>query len=366
MRNHLFALFVLVDLAGWSQCGPYVHHPIWPATEGYAYVNLVECGAQYTGQLWDNGATTDLANGLSVGPHTVVLYVGNTPVETLQFEVEQLAWDLGQQVYTMAGALTVSGWAELPYCGTQIFNNHACPLDPDQTVLYLLQDGIAVDSLSPVACPVFQYFCTNLAFGSTYQVMLQAHGACGAFALGQLVNTYNCEGAVLDLVAEAGAGMDQGSITVTGVVPAGQAAVPPPLPLTGTFMLMAMPEYEQVGSQQLGSTANWSGLPWGNYLVFFSADSLCAPVQMELTIDGTTGIGGANSAAGLAPAIWPVPASNVLYWNAQRPSTVQVTDLQGRSVLQSRNTAQLDVSTLVPGSYLLHFADGTRRAFVKE
>lgn len=364
MRPALFALYVLTGLAGWAQCGPYVHHPIWPATEGYAYVNLNECGAQYTGQLWDNGATTELANGLSVGPHTVVLYVGNTPVETLQFEVEQLAWDLGQQVYTMAGALTVSGWAELPYCGTQIFNNHACPLDPDQTVLYLLQDGIAVDSLSPVACPVFLYEWTNLAFGSTYQVMLQEQGACGAFALGQLMNTYNCEGAVLDLVAEAGAGMDQGSITVAGVVPDPQALTPPPTPLTGTFSLYAMPEYEQIGDIQSGSDAFWADLAWGDYLVFFGADSLCAPVQVELTIDATTGLGASSTSS--APTLWPVPVRNVLYWNAKAPSTVQVTDLQGRCVLHSRYTTQLDVSTLVPGSYLLHFADGTRRAFVKE
>ncbi len=363
MRSLLLLALLLPGACAWAQCGPYVHHPIWPQVEGYAYVNLSECGAQYTGVLWDNGATTELAQGLAVGMHTVALYVGNTPVETLQFEVEQLAWDLGQQVYTSAGALTVSVYVQLPYCGTQIFNNHACDPIPEQTWVYLLQDGIAVDSVAPVACPLFYHAWTDLDFGYTYQTLLLEQGGCGSTALGQLVPTYSCEGAALDLVAEAGGGLDQGSIAVAGVLPSPQAPVPPPLPLTGTFLLFAMPDFEQVDSEQLGSSAAWTGLPWGDYLVFFVADSLCAPVQLEVTIDATTGVAVHRSDA---PALWPVPANDVLYWNARRPASVQVTDLQGRVVLQGTNTTQLEVRALVPGTYLLHFADGGRRAFVKE
>lgn len=344
-----------------AQCGPYVGHPIWPDTEGTAFVNPNECGDGITTCQWDNGSTAWDATGLSVGMHSVVLYANGVEVQTLSFEVEQLEWDLNQAVFPYQGAVSVSMWAEVPYCGTSIFNYHHCPPDQEQTVVYLLQDGLAIDSLSPVGCLATQHEWSGLPFGYTYQLHLVDHGACGSEAWGAALETWSCAGAevVLDVQPSMGS---TGTIEVMEVMPDPASINPPAGPLEGTFRLWSLPGYEQVGDEQTGTSAYWDGLPPGDYEVLFIPDLLCDPVLTPVTVDLISGIG---MNAGDNLRTWPQPAHNVLHWTGTA-NTAGITDLHGRLLLQARNTDRMDVAALAPGIYLLKVEGRSAMRFVKD
>ena len=64
-------------------------------------------------------------------------------------------------------------------------------------------------------------------------------------------------------------------------------------------------------------------------------------------------------------AVWPNPATNVLYLDVVDETTVSVFDMTGRMVMQQRYEGQLDVSKLIPGLYAIKAGDYEVR-FVKE
>lgn len=64
-------------------------------------------------------------------------------------------------------------------------------------------------------------------------------------------------------------------------------------------------------------------------------------------------------------AVWPNPATNVLYLDVVDETTVSVFDMTGRLVMQQRYEGQLDVSKLIPGFYAIKAGDFDVR-FVKE
>jgi len=344
-----------------AQCGPYVAHPIWPDTQGSAFLNPNECGEGITSFLWDGGSTDWQAFGLPVGTHTVALYVNGLEVQTLTFEVEQLEWELNQAVFPYLGAVSVSMWAEVPYCGTSIFDYHSCPPDPEQTVVYLLQDGVAIDSLSPVGCLATQHEWSGLPFGYTYQLHLVDHGACGSEAWGAAMETWTCAGAdvVMDMQASTGS---NGSVEVLEVMPDPTSFNPPSGPLEGTFRLWSLPDYTQVGAEQTGTTAFWDALAPGDYEVLFTPDLLCDPVITPVTVELASSMG-ERALNGLV--LWPQPARNTLHWNGT-VDHVRITDLHGRLLQQASNTDRVDVSTLAPGIYLLLAEGRGATRFVKE
>lgn len=359
--------FLISATAGYGQCGPYVSHPVWPDTYGSARVNWVECegSGEVTSSLWDNGASGDAVDGLSVGSHNVVLFVDAAPVETLYFNVEQLAWDLNQNAYQMAGGITVDIWAEVPYCGTQIFNRHHCPIDPDSTVIYLLQDGDAIDSITPVSCLLTSHQWFGLPSGYTYQTYVVDGSVCGSYAYGDLVQTFSLDQAQLQIGMQAASGAPNGSIEVFGVVPDPGTPSPPPMPLTGELTLYTWPdEVTPVGPAQPGTTGYWDGLAPGDYLLVFASDLLCSPVDTVITVESTTGM--ANALGGSAALrLWPVPATDVLHWSGGAQASVWLMDLQGRVLRTERNVSHLNISDLAPGSYVLRFEDGRQGSFVK-
>ena len=368
MRLYHSSFCLLIALAGYGQCGPYMHHPVWPDAVGSAYVVPTDCasGETITGCVWDNGETNWSTDGLSVGAHSVVLFAGAVAVETLNFQIEQLAWNLNQQVFLYAGELAVSVYSEVPYCADQIFNGHHCPIDPDSTVIYLLQDGIAIDSVTPASCLGMPHQWSFLASGYTYQTYLVDRSACGSYAYGELVQSYSLDGAEIEYVAEPSTGSNNGTITVTDIILAPGTLSPPPLPLTGTLTLYTWPdEVTPVSSPQQGTTGYWDGLAPGEYLLMFTPDVLGNSVDTVITIDSFTGVEGVRYDRTADLRVWPVPATDVLHWSGGTQATVWVTDLQGRVVQSARNALQLDVSGLAPGAYQLHFEDGHRQPFVK-
>ena len=75
-------------------------------------------------------------------------------------------------------------------------------------------------------------------------------------------------------------------------------------------------------------------------------------------------IGVAEQTAG-SVALWPNPATNVLYLEVAKDETVSIFDLTGRLVKQQRYEGKIDVSDLVPGIYAVK-AEGVTVKFVKE
>lgn len=352
-------LLPLLPLGLRAQCGPYVGHPIAPATTGHAFVNLIECGASSC--VWDNGSTQDIATGLSVGAHTVTLYSGATPITTMPFTVEQLTWDLGQQVLPYAGLVQVSIWAELPYCGTSIFDFHDCPPEASSTWAYLLQDGIRIDSINPVACPITQHQWPDLPFGHVYHTELHDLGACGSAAQGEPITAYDLSGAQFTLQVQGSSGAD-GSITVQDITPDALDPFSPPGPLQGSYLLLTYPDEEYVQGPQ-ASTA-FTGLAPGDYIIYFLPDMgvVCSTASTVVTVPLITGI--AEPAGRAALHLWPQPAQELLNWTATAPQLIEVRDAAGRVVLQERGLPPLHVGTLPPGSYTLRLSDGRQGRFV--
>ncbi len=64
-------------------------------------------------------------------------------------------------------------------------------------------------------------------------------------------------------------------------------------------------------------------------------------------------------------ALWPNPATNILYLDVMDGTPVSVFDMTGRLVRQQRYEGQIDVSSLAPGIYALK-AEGSTIRFVKE
>lgn len=364
MRLHLLIPSLAIAAHAGAQCGPYVAHPLWPDQVGSALFNIGECGPPLVTVVWDNGATGPYVNGLSVGPHWAQLYDGATLWQTVNFEVQQLEWDLNPYIGLFNGSVSASIWAEVPYCGTSIFNSVHCPPVADSTVVRLLQDGIAIDSITPVSCTATAQVWENLPTGHIYQLQLVDNSHCGTTVYSDAVIAYDCADALVQLeVSPADQGQANGSITVASVMPAPTSSLPPPMPLLGTFVLYAEPGMVQVGDPQFGGSALWEQLPAGDYELSFIADVLCDCVQLFLTVDQSVGLSDAGAEGALR--LWPVPAVDALHLSRPSRGPVRITDAQGRVVLESGPTASIDVSALAPGAYLLQAGDAAPLRFIK-
>jgi hypothetical protein len=358
IRTLAASLFFLATLHGSSQCGPYKGHPIFPDSLGTAFINLEECG-DYTSRLWDDGSTGYLAEDLSVGNHSVILFQGAVPMDTIYFEIQQLQW----QTFLTVTPISSDSWTELDYCGTSIFNFHKCTPDPDSTVIYLLQNGVAIDSVPQISCPIEILFWPGVPMGYSYQTYIEDHGTCGSYAYSPLISTFSLAGANMVIQTNSSTNGSNGSIEVLEVVPDPGSSLPaPPSPITGTFTLWSMPDYTPIADQQAGTTALWNSLAPGNYMITFNADSLSDQVTAAVTIDMNTGI---EEGMGAGLVIWPIPVNDLLHWNVPSSGGFRILDIQGHVVLEGPNGRNADVSGLASGSYSLHLSEGRVGRFVK-
>ena len=369
MRQILSVLFLLCTVHGSGQACVFKLHPVWPDTWGSALLSLDKCPTEFPlvapSYMWDNGDTSLFTDSLTVGTHYVVIYDNFVPQDTVYFEIEQLAWDLYQFVYLFAGEIAVDMTASLTYGGVSLFNGYNCYPYSDSIVVYLLRNGAAIDSVTPIQLWGSSGMWTWLPSGYTYQTYLLDRSACGSYVYGEMVQTFSLDQAQLQIGMQAASGMPNGSIEVFGVVPDPGTPSPPPMPLTGELTLYTWPdEVMPVGPAQPGTTGYWDGLAPGDYLLVFASDLLCSPVDTVITVESTTGM--ANAAGGSAALrLWPVPATDVLHWSGGAQASVWLMDLQGRVLRTERNVSHLNIPDLAPGSYVLRFEDGRQGSFVK-
>lgn len=311
--------------------------------------------------MWDNGSTTFSVTGLSVGTHTVTLYSGATPFATVNFEIEQLSWNLGQTVHTSAGAVETYIWADVPYCGNSIFNFHDCPPEPSTTWAYLRQDGIRIDSINPVSCTGTYHSWWGLPFGHVYYTEIIDHGACGSAAQGAPVTAYNLAGAEFTLQVQGSTGAD-GAINVQGITPDAQDPFSPPGPIQGNYLLLTYPDEGFVQGPQ--ASPSFTGLAPGDYIINFLPDMgvVCSNASAVVNVPLTLSVADAGSRAALG--LWPQPAQEMLNWSANTVQRIEVRDATGRVMLQDRVLPPLHVGAWPAGSYTLRLDDGRAGRFV--
>ena len=94
----------------------------------------------------------------------------------------------------------------------------------------------------------------------------------------------------------------------------------------------------------------------------FIEDGTFMAITIDFHVSDPTGITELTSES---IAVWPNPATNVLYLDVVDGTTVNVFDITGRKVMQEGYVSQLDVSGLAPGLYAIKAGDYEVR-FVKE
>jgi len=95
---------------------------------------------------------------------------------------------------------------------------------------------------------------------------------------------------------------------------------------------------------------------------YFIEDGTFMAITIDFHVSDPTGITELTSES---IAVWPNPATNVLYLDVVDGTTVNVFDITGRKVMQEGYVSQLDVSGLAPGLYAIKAGDYEVR-FVKE
>lgn len=356
MKNAIVLLFLCFS---WqtivAQCGPYKHHPVWPDTVGFAYVNLSECGVDQATCLWDDGST-DLQTDLAVGPHSVTIFDGANPVDIMTFTIDQNRWDLhpNAQGTFMGVELSIFGGVE-PHGPPQIFDNPDCDPVADSTVIYLLQDGVAIDSVTNVLYYAASHMWMGLPFGHTYQTHVVDHSHCGSFGLGPIITAYSSGMAEMMIDTQDAIAGNGGSIAVNDLILDPTSPLPPPTPFTGTFSLFEWPDHVPVGTEQVGTTALWEDLTPGQYNIFFTPDGLCNSTDTVVTINSISGI---DEDHAIPLGLWPQPTEDFLNWSSTGTGKVRIYDPQGSLVIEGPNLGRLDVSQIPAGLYHLQTIDG--------
>lgn len=303
---------------------------------------------------------------LPIGPHTITMFNGTDLLGTYPLTIVQDRWNLNQQFYVTFLGLEIDIFGGIePYGAPQIFNNPECVV-PDSTVAYLLQDGIAIDS---VVGTDFTYQFTQiwpgLPYGHTYQTKVVDHSHCGSYGIAPLLTAYSSGEVEFTINSQDADESVGGSIQVAGLTTDPLSPLPPPTPFTGTFALFQLPDHTPVGSEQAGTTAFWDNLPAGDYDVFFTPDSLCNLSDTVITIGTTTGITEDRAAHGEPFVVWPQPVHDVLQWKPSANGVVRVHDTQSRLIVTGPDRGRLDVSAIPAGLYQLQIAQGTRTQWAR-
>lgn len=180
MRDPLTLVPCLLPLLASAQCmHQHTTHAFGTCLGGI----ILTCDAADS-VLWSNGAVGLTPWGLPAGSYTYTAYADGNVIGTGTQEVEQLQWAIMNVLsYPMAGAHSISAWAQLPYCGTSAFNSPCCMPEPTSTTMRLVQDGTTEITTPCSNCDAIACFGSTVVFnnvppGHTYQLRLY-DGSCG-------------------------------------------------------------------------------------------------------------------------------------------------------------------------------------------
>ncbi|MBL7953258.1 MAG: T9SS type A sorting domain-containing protein [Flavobacteriales bacterium] len=338
-----------------AQFEVHTHHEFPGACGG----SIAVLGSGFDHVVWSTGAEGDVL-AAPPGIYGFTIYDDGVLVMEGEREIESHGWEVEITPVASPDGLQLSGPVSVPYCGTQIFNAPCCHPDPAQTTISLLQDGAPYVAdwclgCADVQCAYNLVMLTGLPYGHVYTVLVTDPVCAGVSEVMQ-VTAHSCSNLELvTTVEDALDGEDSGSIVVTEVIPDLSEPFPISAPVNGAFILFNNLTGETIGSEQMGNTASWSGLAVGEYMLVFSPDQLCQPVNRVITItDGA--LVGARTASGIN--VFPLVADDHIMLTAPSGMSsvvISIVDLNGRVVRSFSNlsSGRISLTSLAAGSYIV-------------
>ncbi|CAK9252053.1 unnamed protein product [Sphagnum jensenii] len=196
-------------------------------------------------------------------------------------------------------------------------------------------------STSTAANPVVSY-----ASAGTYTFQEVAYGASSNDTLTSTVNVYPAVTASTHTTPATGAGVGDGTATVTG--------------LTGTNPFSY---YWFIGNGDTAATV--TGLTPGTYYVEVTDNDGCY-IQDSAEVGVNTGVISVGGAVSMQ--VYPSPATDVLNikWGSATKAALTITDMSGKALQQynvdNSISSALDISSLTAGAYMLTISDASGRA----
>ena len=381
MNVALPAAFSLVPIMLSAQ-GMHVHHAFQDVCNGYIYYDQFADSV-----VWSTGDVGYMLSDLAPGTYGFQIFEGGQMVDQGTSEVELVGWNFtsfNADPYLYPGLVMFVGTIEVPHCVGQIFDGVCCLPDPEQTTLMVFQDGspYAVTEVpgqiveagdcngcASVQC-AYSVFFFLAEPGHAYTVGLNDVSCAGEVLADTTILAPSC--ANLELVTavmDATSGQSNGSISLVDVIPDLTEPYPIQAPVTGLAYLIQLPEEVQLGVFEGVSSAEWTGLPIGEYLLVFMPDASCQGHSVVLQVGTSTALNDAGPGSGLR--VFPTVADRTiaLLSDGSGPIDLRIVDLHGREVVKEQVVAgSFPVDALVPGHYVIVAEQGgstLRTRFIK-
>lgn len=360
MRTELFPAAILLSAAAFGQ-EVYVSHAFPGACGGGITVN----GADSV--HWSTGDTGPVLLA-PPGTYGLEVYVDGAIVMEGTRTIELNGWEFELTTIPSWDGLQISGPVSVQHCGTSIFNVPCCTPDPEQTTVFVLQDGQPYTptgtcmGCTDVFCAYTLVMITGLPYGHVYNVGLNDPTCAGA-ALSMDILAPSC--ANLELVTVVTAtqpGQATGSIVVEEAIPDPTEPLPIEAPVAGMFLLIDLGTQTPIGPPQTGTSAEWTGLAAGTYGVQLVPDAGCqAALDTVVVTDGlNTGLAGSPTGPrlGIAPSV--TDAWLQVSGGGAAPVHVRIIDPNGRVVreVQVPPSSPIAVGALAPGTYVAELRQG--------
>ncbi len=365
------ALLMLKASLTYGQCISHVVHT-FPGVceEGTIWL---ECFSPPDSIVWANG-TTGLAITGPPGTYPYQAYSAGEVVSSGEPAIEAHGWVFGgPNSYSTVYGFQLSGSASVAYCGTSNWNFPCCA--PDDVSILLIQDGTTPITGPCIGC--IDYPCSGGAFmfsqlpyGHEYCVRLVDPACAGIVEPESLcVIAPNC--ANLSLVTTVQASIPGGStgvIELIEAIPDTTEVYPIFAPVSGASVLYHMPGYEQVNPVQDGTSAIWTALDTGYYLLQFTPVAMCQVQEITLYVPaGTNTSVPLNQVPDLA--VSPTVTDGDLYLSCTEASTpvrLRIVDGRGRTVSSAlRAAGRFSIQDLAPGPYLILAEQGEQQVVTR-
>jgi hypothetical protein len=376
MRNvTILATGVFLPLFATGQCDLTLnkYHPFGSCAEGQVHVSGGCEPGTMDSLVWSNGQTGYQVSGLAPGTHNLRIYNEGEVIQTLEFEIVQLAWTLTEPLTSiMGGAPAISGWADVQWCNTSAWNHPCCVPVPEQTYVRLVQDGTTEITTEgcmgceSMPCTGSTFMFNNVPAGHSYHIRLYDLACGNVVDYTTTIVVHSADNLeLLHEVIGTEPGAMQGEVHLLEAVPDPTEPYPLQAPVIGTAKLyrglegwdMAGEEYESVAS------ATWTGLDTGYYRLEFTPDLVSTQVTRTVYVSFPTSIGDGVPAVGpaLLVGLTEDPGRITVRVAGGTATHVELLDALGRSLpIRKLADGSYNIGAALPGTYLVRaMVDGS-------
>ncbi len=352
-----------------AQCtgGDHIYHPFGSCTAGYI---ALACPDEIDSVVWSNGQVGFEAH-LTPGVYAWQAYANGEVVQSSSgIEIVQLAWSISDvQNYWMDNTgFTISGWAEVPWCGTSAWNAPCCSPESELTYMRLVQDGTTEITTGPCAgCDSMPCHGSTFRFGGvptghSYTVRLYDLGCGNMVDDTTQIIAHACDS--LKLVVETTGtppGNLQGAIVLVEAQPDTTEPYPLQAPVSGVAALYrGLEGWDMVGTMINGSSATWAGLDTGYYRVVFTPDAACNRITETVHISVPVGLEDPTHSPKVAISQTDDPGKIMVRVENGVPVQVRMFSALGQEVaIRKLGGGLYDIGALPMGMYVVKFHVGS-------